>query len=161
MVEVERPTGMVKILKYVAVDDVGRVLNPLIVDGQVEGGVLQGISQALLEQVVYDENGQLLTATLSDYVIPSTDSSTMIECYRTETPSPGNPLGVKGVGEAGTIAATPAIANAVEDALVPFGAKVERLPLTPSYVWELMHAGSFRTEPPSPRKGPSSKRSRR
>lgn len=141
MVEVDGETGLVKILKYVAVDDVGKVLNPLIVEGQVQGGVLQGISQALLEQVVHDENGQLLTATLADYLIPSTDTAAMIECYRTETPSPANPLGVKGVGEAGTIAATPVIANAVEDALAPFGARVERLPLAPSYVWELMQAG--------------------
>ena len=141
MVEVDRETGLVKILKYVAVDDVGKVLNSLIVEGQVDGGVLQGISQALLEQVVYDENGQLLTATLSDYLIPSTDTAPTIEHYRTETPSPCNPLGVKGVGEAGTIAATPAIANAVEDALTPFAARVERLPLTPSYIWSLMQAG--------------------
>jgi aerobic carbon-monoxide dehydrogenase large subunit len=138
MVEVDGETGKVKILKYVAVDDVGKVLNPLIVDGQVQGGAVQGISQALLEEIVYDENGQLLTATLSDYLIPSTDTTPNIECYRTETPSPYNPLGVKGVGEAGTIAATPAIANAVEDALAPFGATVEKLPLTPAYVWSLM-----------------------
>ncbi|HXW36392.1 MAG TPA: xanthine dehydrogenase family protein molybdopterin-binding subunit [Nitrososphaerales archaeon] len=138
MVDVDRETGKVKILKYVAVDDVGKVLNPLIVEGQVQGGALQGISQALLEEIVYDENGQLLTATLSDYLIPSTDTAPTIECYRTETPSPNNPLGLKGVGEAGTIAATPVIANAVEDALTPYHAFVEKLPLTPSYVWSLM-----------------------
>ncbi|MDA4124710.1 MAG: xanthine dehydrogenase family protein molybdopterin-binding subunit [Thaumarchaeota archaeon] len=142
MVEVDRETGVTKVLKYVAVDDVGKVLNPLIVEGQVQGGALQGISQALLEQVVYDENGQLLTSTFSEYLIPSTDTAPMIECFRTETPSPLNPLGVKGVGEAGTIAATPAVANAVEDALSPFGARVEKLPLTPSYVWSLMRAKS-------------------
>jgi aerobic carbon-monoxide dehydrogenase large subunit len=141
MVEVDKDTGVVKILKYVAVDDVGKVLNPLIVEGQIDGGVLQGISQALMEQVVYDERGQLLTATFADYLIPSTDTAPTIESYRTETPSPANPLGVKGVGEAGTIAATPTIVNAVEDALKPFGARVEKLPLTPSYVWELMQTG--------------------
>jgi len=140
MVEVDKETGATKVLKYVAVDDVGRVLNPLIVEGQVQGGVVQGISQALLEQIVYDEDGQLLTSTLSEYLIPSTDTSPMIECYRTETPSPLNPLGLKGVGEAGTIAATPTVANAVEDALSPFGVTVERLPLTPSYVWSLMQS---------------------
>jgi carbon-monoxide dehydrogenase large subunit len=139
MVEVDKETGVTKILKYVAVDDVGRVLNPLIVEGQVQGGVLQGIAQALLEEVVYDSTGQLLTATLADYLIPSTDTAPMIECYRTETPSPFNPLGVKGVGEAGTIASTPAIANAVEDALSPLGVRVERLPLSPSYVWSLIN----------------------
>ena len=141
MVEVDGETGKVQVLRYVAVDDVGKVLNPLIVDGQIQGGALQGISQALLEGIVYDDDGQLLTATLSDYHIPSSDTAPLIECYRTETPSPLNPLGVKGVGEAGTIAATPAIANAVEDALSPFGATVEKLPLTPSYVWSLMKGG--------------------
>ncbi|MDV3277015.1 MAG: xanthine dehydrogenase family protein molybdopterin-binding subunit [Nitrososphaerales archaeon] len=137
MVEVDRETGMLKILKYVAVDDVGKVINPLIVEGQVHGGVLQGIAQALLEQVVFDENGQNLTSTLSDYLIPSIDSAPMIESYRTETPSPLNPLGVKGVGEAGTIGATPVIVNAVEDALSPFGVEIQKLPLTPEYVHSL------------------------
>jgi carbon-monoxide dehydrogenase large subunit len=138
MVEVDRETGFVKILKYFAVDDAGRILNPLIVEGQLQGGTLQGISQALLEQIVYDENGQLLTATFSDYLIPSTDTSPNIETSSTVTPSPRNPLGVKGVGEAGTIGATPAIVNAVEDALSPFGVTIERMPLTPAYVWSLM-----------------------
>lgn len=139
MVEVERDTGFVKILKYVAVDDVGRVLNPLIVEGQVQGGVIQGVSQALLERVVYDENCQLLTSTLSDYLIPSTDTAPSVECHRTETPSPLNPLGLKGVGEAGTIAATPAVVNAVEDALSPFDVTVTKLPLAPDYIHELVH----------------------
>lgn len=138
MTEVDRETGLVKVLKYVAVDDVGKVLNPMIVEGQVHGGVLQGISQALLEAVVHDEDGQLLTGTLSEYLIPSAGSSPTIECYRTETPSPINPMGLKGVGEAGTIGATPAIANAVEDALSPFDATIDKLPLTPQYVWSLM-----------------------
>jgi len=139
---VDRGTGIVKILKYVAVDDVGKVLNPLIVEGQVHGGVLQGVSQALLEQMVYDENGQPLTATLSDYLIPSTDTAPLIETYRTETPSPLNPLGVKGVGEAGTIAAPPAIVNAVEDALSPLRVTVQKIPLTPNYVWSLINQKS-------------------
>ncbi|HUI85771.1 MAG TPA: molybdopterin cofactor-binding domain-containing protein, partial [Nitrososphaerales archaeon] len=139
LVEVDRETGQVKILKYVAVDDAGRILNPLVADGQIQGGTLQGISQALLEEIVYDENGQLLTATLSDYPIPSTDTAPDIENYRTVTPTPLNPLGVKGVGEIGTIGATPAIANAVEDALSPFGVTVEKLPLTPTNVWSLFH----------------------
>ncbi|MDV3293185.1 MAG: xanthine dehydrogenase family protein molybdopterin-binding subunit [Nitrososphaerales archaeon] len=138
LVEVDRETGMVKVLKYVAVDDCGKVLNPLIVEGQVHGGVIQGISQALLERVVYDDNGQLLTATLADYLIPSIDATPFVECYRTETPSPNNPLGVKGIGEAGTIAATPTIVNAVEDALSSFGAEIDRIPLTPDYVRSLI-----------------------
>lgn len=138
LVEVDRETGMVKVLKYVAVDDVGTVVNPLIVEGQVHGGVLQGISQALLEQIVYDESGQMLTSTLADYLIPTSDNSPPIESYRTETPSPNNPLGVKGVGEAGTIGATPTIVNAVEDALSPFGAEISRMPLTPEYVRSLI-----------------------
>ena len=122
----------------VAVDDVGKVINPLIVEGQVHGGVLQGISQALLEQVVYDENGQNLTSTLADYLIPSIESAPMVESFRTETPSPFNPLGVKGVGEAGTIAATPVIVNAVEDALSPLGVEITKMPLTPAYVHSLI-----------------------
>jgi carbon-monoxide dehydrogenase large subunit len=138
MVEVDRETGQVKILKYVAVDDVGKVLNPLIVEGQVQGGVVQGLSQALLEQVVYDENGQPVTATLSDYLIPSSNTTPTIECYRTETPSPANPMGLKGVGEIGTVAATPALVNAVEDAISPFNVTIEKLPLTPPYVWSLI-----------------------
>jgi carbon-monoxide dehydrogenase large subunit len=138
MVEVDRETGATKVLKYVAVDDVGKVLNPLIVEGQVQGGAMQGIAQALLEQIVYDEDGQLLTGTLGEYLIPTADSSPMVESYRTETPSPFNPMGLKGVGEAGTIAATPAVVNAVEDALSPFGATITKLPLTPQYLWSLM-----------------------
>jgi carbon-monoxide dehydrogenase large subunit len=126
------------ILKYVAVDDVGRVINPLVVEGQVQGGVVQGIGQALLERIVYDENGQLLTSTLGDYAIPTSDSTPDIKWSRTETPSPSNPLGVKGVGEAGTIAATPAIVNAVEDALRDFGVVVGTMPLTPEYVRSLI-----------------------
>ncbi len=141
MVEVDKGTGIIKVLKYFAVDDVGKVLNPLIVEGQVHGGVLQGVSQALLEQMVYDENGQPLTATLSEYLIPSTDTAPLTESYRTETPSPRNPLGVKGVGEAGTIAATPTIVNAVEDALSPLGVTIEKIPLTPNYVWSLINQG--------------------
>jgi aerobic carbon-monoxide dehydrogenase large subunit len=142
MVEVDRQTGLLKILKYVAVDDVGHVLNPLIVEGQIQGGVVQGISQALQEQLVFDENGQLTTATLSDYLIPSTDTSPAIECFRTETPSPLNPLGLKGAGEAGTIAATPVMVSAVEDALSGFGAELTRLPLTPEYLFSKMSDGA-------------------
>ncbi len=138
MVEVDRETGLVRILKYVAVDDFGRLVNPLVVEGQVQGGVVQGIGQALLEGIVYDENGQLLTSTLADYLMPSSDTSPDVKWYRTETPSPSNPLGVKGVGEAGTIAATPAVVNAVEDALRDYNVVVGRMPLTPEYVRSLI-----------------------
>ena len=138
LVEVDRETGKVEILKYVAVDDVGKVLNPLVVGGQIQGGVLQGISQALFEGIVYDDDGKLVTASLADYLIPSSASSPTIECYRTETPSPLNPLGLKGAGEAGTIAATPLIVNAVQDAISPFKKTIEGLPLAPSYVWSLI-----------------------
>ncbi len=144
VVEVDSETGAVKILKYFAVDDVGNVLNPLVVEGQVHGGVVQGIGQALLERIVYDEHGQLLTSTLADYLIPSLDTAPRIESHRTVTPAPSNPLGVKGVGEAGTIAATPAIVNAVEDALSPFNVTIERMPLAPDYLRELIRSAEDR-----------------
>ncbi len=137
-VEVDRETGEVTIQRYVAVDDVGKVINPLVVDGQIVGGVVQGVGQALWEQGVYDENGQLLTATLMDYAVPHADKFPMIETGRIETPSPHNPLGVKGAGEMGTIAATVAVANAVMDALAPLGVRHIDMPLTPEKVWRAM-----------------------
>jgi carbon-monoxide dehydrogenase large subunit len=138
VVEVERETGLVKILDYVAVDDVGKVLNPMVVEGQAHGGIMQGAGQALLEEVVYDENGQLLTSSFLDYQIPVAGDVLPIRWSRTETPSPLNPLGAKGVGEVGAIACPPAIVNAVEDALSPFGVKVDRMPLTPTYILNLL-----------------------
>jgi carbon-monoxide dehydrogenase large subunit len=117
VVEVDTETGAVNLSRYVAVDDCGNVINPMIVDGQVHGGVVQGVAQALWEEAVYDENGQLLSGTLMDYALPRADGLPMIETARTVTPSPTNPLGVKGIGEAGTIASTAAVANAVIDAL--------------------------------------------
>jgi carbon-monoxide dehydrogenase large subunit len=134
MVEVEKDTGVVKLLKYFATDDCGKLLNPMIVEGQVHGGVVQGIGQAMLEEIVYDENGQLLTSTLADYMIPSAESLAEIVWNRTETPTYSNPLGVKGIGEAGSIAATPVIANAVEDALAPYDVTVARMPLRSDYL---------------------------
>src|SRR5208282_2746938 len=121
MVEVDVSTGKTELLRYVAVDDVGNVINPLIVDGQLHGGIAQGAAQALWEWATYDDTGQLLTGSLMDYGIPRADQLPKFETDRTVTPSPVNPLGVKGAGEAGTIAATPAVANAVLDALSPFG----------------------------------------
>jgi aerobic carbon-monoxide dehydrogenase large subunit len=135
VVEVDRQKGKVAIERYLAVDDCGRVINPMIVDGQVQGGVAQSIGQALFEETVYDEDGQLLTGNLVDYMIPSAAEIPLIETARTETLSPTNPLGVKGVGEAGTIAATAAVVNAVCDAL-----DVDHLdmPLQPERVWKAL-----------------------
>jgi carbon-monoxide dehydrogenase large subunit len=129
---------MVKVLRYVAVDDVGHVINPMIVDGMLHGGIAQGVGQALFEHAAYDDNGQLLTASLLDYAIPKADQLPSFELDRTVTPSPVNPLGVKGAGEAGTIAATPAVANAVIDALSPFGITHIDMPLTPARLWQAM-----------------------
>lgn len=140
VVEVDRETGEVKVLKYFAVDDVGKVINPLLVEGQVHGGIMQGAGQALLEQVVYDASGQPLTQGFAEYMLPSTQTMPNIEWARTETPTPRNPLGVKGVGEAGTIAATPTIVNAVEDALSDFKVTIDRMPLTPEYILGLMRS---------------------
>jgi carbon-monoxide dehydrogenase large subunit len=133
--EVDPETGQVKILRYVAVDDVGRVVNPMIVDGMVHGGIAQGVAQALWESGVYDSSGQLLTGTMMDYALPKADQLPFFETDRTETPSPVNPLGVKGAGETGTIASTPAVANAVMDALAPLGVSHIDLPLTPDRIW--------------------------
>ncbi|MEK6530777.1 MAG: molybdopterin cofactor-binding domain-containing protein, partial [candidate division NC10 bacterium] len=140
VVEVDPETGSVKILRYVAVDDVGKVINPMIVDGMVHGGIAHGVGQALWEWGVYDDNGQLLTGTLMDYAMPKADQLPMYETDRTVTPSPSNPLGIKGAGETGTIASTPAIANAVLDALAPFGVTHIDMPLTPARIWQAVKA---------------------
>jgi carbon-monoxide dehydrogenase large subunit len=133
--EVDIETGEVKILRYVAVDDCGKVVNPLLVEGQIIGGIVQAFGQAMMEQCVYDENGQLLTGELLDYAIPKAHNAPKIVVDRVETPSPVNPLGAKGVGEAGTIGATPAFINAVCDALEPLGIRHIDMPLTPARVW--------------------------
>ena len=134
-VEVDRDSGQVAIKKYVAVDDCGTQINPLLVEGQVQGGIAHSIGQVLFEQTVYDENGQLLTGEFMDYAIPRAHDIPEYILGSTVTPSPVNPLGVKGVGEAGTIGATPAIANAVMDALDPIGIKHLDLPFTPEKIW--------------------------
>jgi len=141
VVEVDRETGVVKLNKYYGIDDCGKLINPMLVEGQFQGGVVQGAGQALLEEIVYDENGQLLTSTLADYQIPSSDTMPLMVWARTETPTYANPLGVKGIGEAGSIAATPAVLNAVEDALSEYGVVVERMPVRPDYILSLI-AGS-------------------
>jgi carbon-monoxide dehydrogenase large subunit len=139
VVEIDRDTGDIEFLKYVAVDDCGRVINPMLVDGQVHGGIVQSIGQAMFEEVVYDEQGQLVTGTLMDYALPRASHVPEFELDRTETPSPVNPLGVKGVGEAGTIGATPAIVNAIVDALAPFGVKHLDMPVKPENVWRIIN----------------------
>ncbi|MEK7210005.1 MAG: xanthine dehydrogenase family protein molybdopterin-binding subunit, partial [Candidatus Binatota bacterium] len=140
VVEVDPKSGGIEIKKYVAVDDCGKVINPLLVDGQVQGGIAQGLGQALYEEVVYDENGQILTGSLMDYALPKAVDIPWLELARTETPTPVNPLGVKGVGEAGTIGSTPAVVNAVVDALSPFGVTHIDMPLKPEKIWRLCQA---------------------
>jgi carbon-monoxide dehydrogenase large subunit len=140
IVEVDPDTGIVDLKRYVAVDDCGNVVNPLIVDGQIHGGIAQGIAQALYERAVYDENGQLVTGTLMDYAVPAAHMLPPYETARTVTPSPVNPMGVKGAGEAGTIASAQAVMNAVIDALSPFGVKHMQMPATPENVWKAIHA---------------------
>jgi aerobic carbon-monoxide dehydrogenase large subunit len=138
VVEVDRDTGHVKVLRYIAVDDVGNVMNPMIVDGMVHGGIAQGVGQALWEGAVYD-GGQLLTGSMMDYAMPKADMLPSYETDRTVTPTPVNPLGVKGAGETGTIAATPTVVNAVIDALAPLGIDhIETMPLSPERVWNAM-----------------------
>src|SRR5215469_289099 len=137
--EVDTETGMVTIRSYVAVDDIGKVVNPLIVDGQVHGGIAQGIGQALYEEAVYDDAGNLLTTTLADYLVPSTADLPPYVTSRTESTA-GNRLGVKGVGEAGTIASTPAVVNAVVDALRPFGIRDVTMPCSPERVWRAIES---------------------
>jgi carbon-monoxide dehydrogenase large subunit len=139
IVEVDRDTGKVDLKRFIAVDDVGNVINPMIVDGQIHGGLAQGIGQALFEEAIYDENGQLVSGSYMDYTMPRADDLPSFEVDRTVTPCPHNPLGVKGAGEAGCIGSTPAVVNAVMDALRPFGIKKDlRMPLTPQRVWEAM-----------------------
>ena len=138
VVEIDKETGEVKIIRYIAVDDAGNIINPMIVEGQVHGGVAHGIGQALYEGAVYDDSGQLLNASMMDYCIPRADNMPFFETDHTVTPCPHNPLGVKGIGEAGTIASTPAVVNAVIDALSDYGVKDLQMPLVPQRVWAAM-----------------------
>jgi carbon-monoxide dehydrogenase large subunit len=140
VVEVDKDTGRVSILRYMSVDDAGFLINPLLVQGQVHGGLAQGIGQALWEEAVFDESGQLVSSTLMDYAIPKTDDLISFQNDHTRTHSPRTTLGVKGIGEAATIGSTPAIANAVMDALAPLGVTHVDLPLTPHKIWAAMSA---------------------
>ena len=139
LVEVDAETGHVSLLRYIAVDDCGNIINPMIVDGQVHGGVAQGIAQALYEEIIYDETGQLKTGTLTDYLMPTANEFPNFELGRTITPSPTNELGVKGIGEAGTIASSAAVMNAVCDALSPFGIKHVDMPASPDRIWKVIN----------------------
>ena len=142
VVEIDRDTGEVKLTKYIAVDDCGNVINPLLVDGQVHGGIVQSVGQALFEEAVYDNDGQLISGELTDYAIPRAADLPRLITDRTVTPTPVNPMGVKGVGEAGTIGATPALVNAVVDALAPLGITHVDLPVKREKIWQLLQKGS-------------------
>jgi carbon-monoxide dehydrogenase large subunit len=141
VVDVDAETGKVEVVRYVAVDDCGPAINPMLIDGQVHGGIVHGLGQALFERIHYNDDGQLVTGTFVDYALPTAAELPSFESDRTETPSPVNSLGVKGVGEAGTIAASPAVTNAVIDALRPLGVDYINMPLTPMRVWEAINQG--------------------
>jgi carbon-monoxide dehydrogenase large subunit len=148
VVDVDVETGKVEIRRWVAVDDCGPAINPMLIDGQVHGGIAQGAGQALFEQIVYDADGQLVTGTFVDYALPTAAELPSFETDRTETPSPVNSLGVKGIGEAGTIAASPAVVNAVIDALRPLGVSFINMPLTPMRVWQAIEEARGRGSGP-------------
>ena len=136
---------MTRIVGYWAVEDVGKVLNPLVVEGQVHGGIMQGLGQALLENIVYDpSSGQLLTASFQDYAMPRADDAPSFETHFNEVLTRANLLGVKGVGEAGTVGAMPAVMNAVNDALASVGAGEIEMPATPLRVWEALRTGALK-----------------
>jgi carbon-monoxide dehydrogenase large subunit len=141
VVEIDAETGEVDLMRYVAVDDVGTVINPMIVDGQVHGGIAQGVAQALYEEAIYDDEGNLSTGSMLSYLVPSAAELPSFEVERTENPSPTNPMGVKGVGETGTIASTAAVMNAVVDALSPYGVADVAMPAKPEHVWRAIQEG--------------------
>jgi carbon-monoxide dehydrogenase large subunit len=138
VVDIDRGTGEIKIRRFVAVDDCGNIINPLIVEGQIEGGLTMGLAPALFEEIVYDENGQNLTGTMADYLVPTAVESPKWELGKTITPSPHHPFGAKGVGESPTVGAPPAIANAVVDALWHLGVRHLDIPITPYRVWKAL-----------------------
>jgi carbon-monoxide dehydrogenase large subunit len=146
VVEVDTETGGVDVLKYVAVDDCGVQINPLIVNGQVHGGVVQGLAQALFEEAVYDTDGNLKTSTLAEYLVPAASDVPPITTGHTVTPSPTNAMGVKGIGEAGTIGAAPAVINAVVDALSGLGVRDVPMPASPLNVWKAIQAATGGTQ---------------
>ena len=139
IIEIDPQTMMLKIKKYVVVHDCGKVINPMILEGQIQGGVAQGIGNAFYEQLVYDESGQLTNASFMDYLLPTANDVPNIETDHIETPSPLNPLGVKGAGEAGAIPVGPLFAQAIEDALAEFDLEILEIPLSPNRLFELVH----------------------
>jgi carbon-monoxide dehydrogenase large subunit len=152
VVDVDPETGKVKVVRYVAVDDCGNAINPMLIDGQIHGGVVHGIGQALYERVHYEDSGQLVTGSFVNYAIPTAAEMPSFETDRTVTPSPVNSLGAKGVGEAGTIAASAAVTNAVIDAMRPLGVTYMNMPLSPLRIWEAINQG----QGASPEGGPQS-----
>jgi carbon-monoxide dehydrogenase large subunit len=138
VVELDRETGEIHFKRYIAVDDCGNVINPMLVDGQVQGGIVQSLGQALYEEVVYDDQGQLVSGTFMDYALPKASMVPWLELDRTETPTDVNPMGAKGVGEAGTIGATPAIVSAIVDALTPYGVRHLDMPIKPEHLWRII-----------------------
>jgi carbon-monoxide dehydrogenase large subunit len=139
VVDIDRGTGEVKVRRFVAIDDCGTVINPMVVEGQIHGGLTMGLAPALYEHIWYDADGNMHGGTLMDYLVPTAMETPRWETDRTVTPSPVNPLGTKGIGEAGTIASSAAVVNAIVDALAPFGVKDVPMPATPQKVWQLMH----------------------
>jgi len=142
VVDIDPETGEPTLRRYVGVDDCGNVINPMIVDGQLHGGIAQGIAQALFEEAVYDRNGQLVTGTLMDYALPKASYLPNYELHRTTTPTPVNPLGAKGIGEAGTIGSAPCVINAIVDALSPYGVRHLEMPARPEKIWRAMGSGA-------------------
>jgi carbon-monoxide dehydrogenase large subunit len=150
VVEVDRETGRVRVRDFVSVDDCGVRISPMLVAGQVHGGLAQGIAQALWEALVFGDDGQLVTGSLMDYAVPHAGDLPSFTTGETVTPTPFNPLGAKGIGEAATIGSTPAVVNAVVDALRPFGVRHLDMPLTPERVWRAMHGSSPGGQPAAP-----------
>ena len=140
VVEVDTETGLAKLIRHVTVDDSGNIANPLLAEGQIHGGIAQGVAQALYEEIAYDEDGNCVAGSLTSYALPTAAELPMFETARTETPSPLNPLGAKGIGESGAIGATPAVWNAVVDALSHLGVENIDMPATPMRVWQAIEA---------------------
>ena len=140
VVEVDTETGLTKLIRHVTVDDSGNIANPLLAEGQIHGGIAQGVAQALYEEIAYDEDGNCVAGSLTSYALPTAAELPMFETSRTETPSPLNPLGAKGIGESGAIGATPAVWNAVVDALSHLGVENIDMPATPMRVWQAIEA---------------------
>ena len=142
MVEIDTETGGIELIDYVGVDDCGHQVNPMIVEGQLHGGIVQGVAQALFEEAVYDEDGNINNPSFMDYLVPSAAEVPSISLDSTVTPSTSNPLGVKGAGEAGTIGSAAAVMNAVCDALSPYGVNDMDMPATPKRIFEAIHSNT-------------------